>query len=84
MIGENCIIGTNVTIGGRSYIEKVPVIGNNVYIGTGAKILGDVVIGNNCVIGANAVVVKHVPDNCVVAGVPASIIKENIDIKDYM
>lgn len=84
VIGQNCVIGTNVTIGGRSHIQEVPIIGNNVYIGTGAKILGDVVIGDNCVIGANAVVVKSVPANCVAAGVPAIVIKENIDIKKYM
>lgn len=83
-IGDNVIIGQQVTIGGRSKIYDVPVIGNNVFIGTGAKILGDVVIGNNVVIGANAVVVESVPDNCVVAGVPAKIIKEHILIENYM
>jgi serine O-acetyltransferase len=83
-IGKNVIISQQVTIGGRSKIYNVPVIGDNVFIGTGAKILGDVVIGNNVVIGANAVVVKSVPDNCVVAGVPAKIIKSNIMIDDYI
>lgn len=52
-----------------------PVIGDNVKIGTGAKIIGGVTVGNNVFIGANAVVVKDVPDNCVVGGVPAKIIK---------
>lgn len=83
-IGKNVLIGQQVTIGGRSKIYEVPIIGDNVLIGAGAKILGDVVIGNNVVIGANAVVVKSVLDNCVVAGVPANIIKTDIQINDYM
>ncbi len=69
-----------MTIGGRSGKENVPVIGNDVYIATGAKILGDIKVGNNVIIGANAVVIKDVPDNCVVAGVPAKIIKQNSNI----
>ena len=51
-------------------------IGNNVFIGAGAIILPGVTIGNNVVIAAGAVVTKDVPDNCVVGGVPAKIIKE--------
>jgi serine O-acetyltransferase len=53
-----------------------------VEICTGAKILGPVRIGNNVIIGANAVVVKDVPDNCVVAGVPARIIRENMTAEE--
>lgn len=83
-IGQNVIISQQVTVGGRSNLYNVPVIGNNVLIGAGAKILGDVVVGDNVVIGANAVVVKSVPNNCVVAGVPAKIIKSNINIEDYL
>ncbi len=83
VIGSNCTIGTNVTIGGKSGSKNVPVIGNDVFIATGAKILGDLKIGNNCVIGANAVVVKDVPDNCVVAGIPAKIIKTDINMSDF-
>jgi serine O-acetyltransferase len=75
IIGKNCNIGSNVTIGGKSGLYNVPKIGDNVYISTGAKILGSIVIGNNAVIGANAVVIKNVPNNAVVAGVPAKIIK---------
>ncbi|GAA0810217.1 exopolysaccharide biosynthesis acetyltransferase VpsG [Colwellia asteriadis] len=84
IIGSNCIIGTNVTIGGRSKSLGVPIIGNNVYIATGAKILGDLTIGDNSVIGANAVVINNVAANCVAAGVPAKIIKTNIDINDFI
>ena len=82
-IGKGCMIGSNVTIGGRSKSAEVPVIGDNVYIATGAKILGAVKIGDNCVIGANAVVIADVPPACVVAGIPAKIIKTDIDVKEY-
>ncbi len=79
VIGKNCIIGANVTIGGKSRWYEVPVIGDTVDIATGAKILGPIRIGNNVTIGANAVVVKDVPDNCIVAGIPAKIIKTNVN-----
>ena len=61
VIGKNCIIGTNVTIGGKSGHYQVPRIGDNVDISTGAKILGPVTVGDGCVIGANAVVIKDCP-----------------------
>ncbi|MEH0760551.1 serine acetyltransferase [Vibrio sp. 16] len=83
VIGEHCIIGSNVTLGGRSRSEEVPVIGDACFIATGAKVLGGDKIGSNCVIGANAVVVSDVPENCVAAGIPARIIKRNINAKDY-
>jgi serine O-acetyltransferase len=51
------------------------IIDDNVYISTGVTILGPVTNGNNVTIGAGAVVVKDIPDNCVVAGVPAKIAK---------
>lgn len=63
-------------------MPKVPVIGNNVMIGTGARILGDVHIGDGSIIGANAVVLQDVPERCSVAGVPARILHENIEIDD--
>lgn len=81
-IGKNCVIGTNVTIGGGggkscklnsdndSIRRDVPVIGDNVYISTGAKVIGPIVIGNNVTIGANAVVVDDIPSNVVVGGCP--------------
>lgn len=83
VIGKNCIIGQNVTIGGKSGWFEVPCIGDNVEISAGARIIGPVRIGNNVIIGANAVVVKDVPDNCIVAGIPAKIIKENISLHDF-
>lgn len=75
-IGENCSIGPGVIIGTRGVgVDGVPVIGNNVYIGTGAKVLGGIYIGNNVRIGANSVVLKSIPDNCTVVGIPAEIVK---------
>ncbi len=84
VIGENCLIGTCVTIGGRSKHYDVPVIGDNVYIGTGAKILGPVKIGNNVVIGAGAVVLNDIPDNSIAVGVPAKVVKTGIKAEDFI
>lgn len=84
VIGEKCILGQGITIGGKSKHYAVPIIGNNVYISPGARILGPITIGDNVVIGANSVVIKDVPSNCVVAGIPARIIKENIKMQDYV
>lgn len=55
-------------------------IGDNVHIGTNAMVMPNVCVGKNCIIGSCAVGTKSVPDNCVVAGVPARVI-ETID--DY-
>ena len=71
-IGENCTVFQGVTIG--EWKGKRPHIGNNVTIFAGAKVIGNVTIGNNVVVGANAVVTHDVPDNAVVAGIPARVI----------
>ncbi|MEY8349326.1 serine acetyltransferase [Bacillus cereus] len=84
IIGENCVINSGVTIGGTSKKFDVPELGDNVYVGTGAKIIGPVKIGDNVVIGANAVVTKDIPSNCMVVGIPARIIKKDIDITKYI
>lgn len=84
VIGERCIVGQGITIGGRSRAYEVPVIGNRVYIGAGARVLGPIKIGNNVIIGPNAVVIKDVPDNCIVGGIPSRILKENINFEDYV
>ncbi len=83
IIGNNVIIHTGVTIGGTTKHYKVPIIGDNSIIASGAKIIGPISIGNNCIIGANAVVLESIPDNCVAVGVPAKIIKRNINIFHY-
>ena len=57
-------------------------IGDHVSLLIGSKVIGKVTIGNNVVIAPNSVVIKDVPDNCIVSGVPAKIIKQN-GIKVY-
>lgn len=74
VIGKNCTLRHNVTIGNRSEIDDVPIIGDNVNIGVGAVLIGRIRIGNNVNIGANAVVLKDVPDNSTAVGVPANIL----------
>ena len=75
-IGENCWINQQVTIGYTNESD-CPVIKDNVAIYAGAKVLGSITVGSNVKVGANAVVLKDVPDNCTVAGVPARIVKTN-------
>jgi serine O-acetyltransferase len=79
-IVENCTIYHQVTFGGKVIGDaqkgNYPIIGNNVTIFAGAKLIGNVRIGDNAIIGANSVVNKDVPENSVVAGVPAKVIKK--------
>jgi len=82
VIGETAVIGADVTIyqgvtlGGTSLEagKRHPTVGSRVTIGTGAKILGPVTIGSGSRIGANAVVVRDVPPDSVVVGVPGQVI----------
>ncbi len=85
VIGETAIIGDDVllyqgvTLGGTG-LEKGkrhPTIGNSVVVGAGAKILGNITIGDNSYVGANAVVIKDVPPNSTVVGVPGRITKQD-------
>ena len=63
------------------YAENAPIIiGENVWIGENARICKGVTIGNGAIVAANAVVTKNVPANSIVAGNPAKIVKENIDV----
>lgn len=85
VIGQTATIGNNVTIfhgvtlGGIGYQKgkRHPTVEDNVLIGAGAKILGNITIGANSKIGANAVVLKDVPKNCTVVGIPGKIVKIN-------
>ena len=81
MINGTAIIGNNVNLSQFTTIgsnrDKAAYIGDNVYIGPSVCIVENVCIGNCANIGAGAVVVKDVPQNATVAGVPAVIVKEN-------
>ena len=84
VIGETAVLGENVTLfqgvtlggTGKEKGKRHPTIGNNVVIGAGAKVLGSFTIGDNVQIGANAVVVREVPANSVVVGVPGRIMRQ--------
>ncbi len=76
-LGEDVTLYHGVTLGGTSISKgkRHPTIGDRVTIGAGAKVLGNIIIGADSRIGANAVVVKSVPENSVVVGVPGQIVK---------
>jgi serine O-acetyltransferase len=74
-IGENVTLLQGVTLGGTSLRreKRHPTLGNDVVVGAGAKIIGGFTIGDGSRIGAGSVVVREVPPNCVVVGVPGRI-----------
>lgn len=84
VIGERTQIDQGVTIGGNARSFGVARIGREVYIGAGAKILGPISIGDGAIIGANAVVTHDVPARAVAVGVPARIVKTDIDPDQFL
>ncbi len=84
VIGETAIVGNDVvlfqgvTLGGtgKETGKRHPTLGNNIVVGAGAKILGNIEIGPNSYIGANAVVLKNVPSNTTVVGVPGRVTRQ--------
>jgi serine O-acetyltransferase len=85
VIGETAIVGDDVTLyqgvtlggTGKEHGKRHPTIGDKVVIGTGARVLGNIRVGENCRIGANSVVLRSVPDNSTVVGVPGHIVLRN-------
>src|SRR5690606_16612555 len=82
VIGETCIIGNNVTLyqgvtlggTGKERGKRHPTLEDNVLVATGAKVLGSIVIGENSKVGAGSVVLKSVPANATVVGIPGKVV----------
>jgi serine O-acetyltransferase len=85
VIGETAVVGDDVTMyqgvtlggTGKEHGKRHPTIEDNVVIGGGAKVLGNITVGRNCRVGAGSVVLRSVPENSTVVGVPAHIIFRN-------
>jgi serine O-acetyltransferase len=85
VIGETAIVGDDVTLyqgvtlggTGKEHGKRHPTIEDEVVIGSGAKVLGNITVGRNCRIGAGSVVLRNVPENSTVVGVPGHIIFRN-------
>ena len=77
IIGDDCTIYQGATLGGtgKDVGKRHPTLGNNVMVSCGAKVLGPFKVGNNVKIGAGSVVLKEIPDNCTVVGIPGKIVK---------
>ena len=91
-VGANTLVAGGVTILSHDHCKRVgnnqpylvdTFIGKNCFIAVGAIILPGVKIGDEVIVGAGSVVTKHVPSNCVVAGNPAKIIRDNIRMNDF-
>jgi serine O-acetyltransferase len=76
-VGDDVVLYQGVTLGGTGNErgKRHPTIGNNVVVGTGAKVLGGITIGNHVRIGAGSVVIRSVPDNSTVVGVPGRVVR---------
>jgi serine O-acetyltransferase len=82
VIGETSIVGDDVTLyqgvtlggTGKEHGKRHPTLEDNVVVGGGAKILGNIIVGKNCRIGAGSVVLRNVPENSTVVGVPGHIV----------
>lgn len=82
VIGETAIVGDDVTLyqgvtlggTGKEHGKRHPTLEDSVVVGGGAKILGNITVGKNCRIGAGSVVLRNVPENSTVVGVPGHII----------
>jgi serine O-acetyltransferase len=85
VIGETSIVGDDVTLyqgvtlggTGKEKGKRHPTVGNGVVVGTGAKVLGNIVVGDNCRVGAGSVVLRSIPDNSTIVGVPGHIVLRN-------
>jgi serine O-acetyltransferase len=78
-VGDGCTIYQGVTLGGTSLqrTKRHPTLGRNVTVGSGAAILGAITVGDGARIGANSVVVKDVPPNATVVGIPGRVVLQD-------
>src|SRR6201984_401462 len=85
VIGETSVVGDDVTLyqgvtlggTGKDKGKRHPTLGNGVVVGTGAKVLGNITVGDNCRVGAGSVVLRSIPDNSTIVGVPGHIVLRN-------
>ena len=85
-IGDDCLIYQGVTLGGTGIVQgkRHPTLGNNVMVGCGAKVLGAIKIGDNSRVAANSVVLREVPENSTVVGVPGRVVRINGEKTDHV
>lgn len=84
-IGDNVTLYQGVTLGGtgKEKGKRHPTLGNNIVVGSGAKVLGPLKIGDNSKIGAGAVVLKDVPPNSTVVGIPGkAVVREKVNFQE--
>ncbi len=77
IIGDDCLLYQGVTLGGtgKDVGKRHPTLGNNVMVGCGAKLLGPFTVGDNARIAANSVVLRDVPQDATVVGVPGRVVR---------
>lgn len=85
-IGDDCLLYQGVTLGGTGAQreKRHPTLGNNVMVGSGAKVLGPFRVGDNARIAANSVVLREVPPNSTVVGVPGRVVRLNGEKLDHI
>ena len=85
-IGDDCLIYQGVTLGGTGVMQgkRHPTLGNNVMVGSGAKVLGPIKIGDNARVAANSVVLREVPENSTVVGIPGRVVRINGEKTDHI
>lgn len=86
VIGDDCLLYQGVTLGGTGVMQgkRHPTLGSNVMVGSGAKVLGSIFIGDNSRVASNAVVLKDVPENSTVVGVPGRVVRINGEKTDQV
>ena len=85
-IGDDCLLYQGVTLGGtgKDVGKRHPTLGNNVMVGSGAKVLGPFKVGDNARIAANSVVLREVPENATVVGVPGRVVRISGEKLDHV